>query len=64
MLKQPEIDGRIVVGAEAIGRVIGRSTKSAYHALESRQIPGARKVGGRWSLDTEKFFASFADAAA
>jgi hypothetical protein len=51
-----------VSGARAIAKVIDRSEKATFYALEQGQIPGAKKVGGRWALDTEIFFASFAEA--
>lgn len=53
----------IVWGAEAIGRVIGRSTKSTFHALEAGKIPGAKKVAGRWAINPRIFFATFEAAA-
>lgn len=34
-------------GAEAIGKVIGRSKRQVHHLLARKQIP-AKKVGGRF----------------
>jgi len=42
-------------GAAAIAKVIGRSEKGAFHALESGKVPGARKVAGRWGLHLPTF---------
>jgi hypothetical protein len=53
----------IVWGAEAIGRLIGRSTKSTFDALEKGKIPGAAKVAGRWGINPRVFFAAFETAA-
>jgi hypothetical protein len=35
-------------GAAAIGRGIGRSSRQAYHLLETGQIKSAKRIGGRW----------------
>jgi hypothetical protein len=51
-------DTLYIAGAKNIGRVLGRSTKSVFHLLESGQLP-ARKVGGVWTLDMRAFAASF-----
>jgi hypothetical protein len=44
-----------VWGAAAIGPIIGRSEKGAFHALESGRVPGAKKVAGRWGLHVPTF---------
>ena len=36
-------------GARAIGAVIGRSERSAYHLLESGVLRGAKKIRDTWS---------------
>jgi len=36
-------------GAKAIGVVIGKSERAAYHLLESKAIKGAKKIRGTWS---------------
>lgn len=38
-----------VWGAKAIGVIIGRSERSAYHLLESNALKGAKKIRGTWS---------------
>jgi hypothetical protein len=53
----------IVWGAQAIGRVIGRSEKSTFAALEQGKIPGAKKIAGRWGFNPRVFFATFETAA-
>lgn len=53
----------IVWGAKAIGDVIGRSEKATFAALERGQVPGARKVAGRWGLHLKIFAAAFEAAA-
>lgn len=41
---------RVIWGARAIGKAINRNERVAYGLLESGQIPGAKKVGGRWCV--------------
>ncbi|MGJ4932189.1 hypothetical protein ACQR1I_35370 [Bradyrhizobium sp. HKCCYLS2038] len=56
-----------VWGAKSIGKMIGRTEKGAFHALESGRVPGARKVAGRWGLHVPTFREHFrqpADVAA
>jgi hypothetical protein len=53
-------DNEIVWGAAAIAKVIGRTEKGAFHALESGRVPGAKKVAGRWALHLPTFFGHFA----
>jgi hypothetical protein len=50
-----------VWGAAAIGPIIGRTEKGAFHALESGRVPGAKKVAGRWGLHIPTFRNSFAE---
>jgi hypothetical protein len=38
-----------VWGAKAIGEVIGRNPRQAFHLLTSGHIKSARQVGGRWT---------------
>jgi hypothetical protein len=54
------IQPNIVWGAKAIGDVIGRSESATFSALERGQVPGAKKVAGRW---LKVFFAAFEAAA-
>ena len=35
-------------GVEAISRELGRDERQTYHLLAKGDLPGARKVGGRW----------------
>jgi hypothetical protein len=39
----------IIWGARAIGKMIGRNERQAYHLLETGALRGARKIGGVWS---------------
>jgi hypothetical protein len=52
----------VVWTVPAIARVIGRSERACYHALETNQVPGARKIAGRWCLAPQIFYASFANS--
>lgn len=52
-------ESELIWGAAAIGKVIGRSEKGAFHALQSGRVPGARNVAGRWGLHIPTFLASF-----
>ncbi|MET4630469.1 hypothetical protein ABIB83_007521 [Bradyrhizobium sp. I1.8.5] len=58
-MKTDKPESELVWGAAAIGKVIGRSEKGAFHALESGRVPGARKIAGRWGLHLPTFLASF-----
>ena len=52
----------LVWGAEAIARIIGRSTRSTFHLLDSGELP-AKKVGGRWVAERANLAAFFRAAA-
>lgn len=45
----------LIWGANAIAKALGRTERATFHMLEHGQIPGARKVGGRWCFDPEVF---------
>jgi len=49
----------IVWGAVKIAPHIGRSVKGAFGALERGQIPGAKKIAGRWALNLQVYHAAF-----
>jgi hypothetical protein len=49
----------IVWGAEEIGKIINRTTKATYGALESGKVRGARKVAGRWAFRPRVWLADF-----
>jgi hypothetical protein len=38
-----------VWGAAAIGTIIGKTQRSAFHLLEAGALKGARKVMGQWT---------------
>jgi hypothetical protein len=42
-------DDRPIWGAAAIGAVIRKSERAAFHLLESGALRGARKVNGQWT---------------
>ena len=42
-------DSDIIWGAEAIGVVINRDPRQAYHLLEKGWIKSARKIGSQWA---------------
>jgi hypothetical protein len=48
-----------VWGAKEIGVAINRSERATFHMLEKGQVPGAKKIAGRWCLDPDVFFAAF-----
>jgi hypothetical protein len=57
----PCVPSRLIVwGARDIAATIGRTERATFHMLERGQVPGARKIAGRWCLDPEVFFATFA----
>ena len=57
-LPQP---GDFVWGAREIAKFIGRSEKAAFWMLERGQVPGAKKIAGRWALSIKVFAAAFED---
>jgi len=61
---QTAASDQVVWGARNIGKAIGRTEKATYAMLESGQLPGARKVAGRWAFQPAVFFASFQNVAA
>ena len=51
MNDQPEI----AWGAAAIGKVLNQTERQTYYMLEKGQVPGARKVAGKWALSIPIF---------
>jgi hypothetical protein len=45
----------IAWGARDIARVLNRPVRATFHALERGEIPGAKKVAGRWCLAIDVF---------
>ena len=64
MSVQNEAAPTIIWGATAIAPYLGKSEKGVFHALEGGKVPGARKIGGRWALNLNVFYASFETVAA
>lgn len=54
---------RPVWGAEAIGRVIGRSEAETFHLLSAGHID-ANKIGGRWTSTPRRLLSSLNSTAA
>lgn len=52
----------LIWGAEEIGKVIGRTTRSTFDMLEKGELP-AKKVNGRWVISRTKLAAFFMEAA-
>jgi hypothetical protein len=52
-----ELIADVVWGAEAIGRVIGKSTRATFHLLEAGLLP-ARKVGKQWCASRQRLLAA------
>ncbi|MBB3610982.1 DNA-binding protein [Rhizobium sp. BK602] len=53
----------LVWGAEAIAKLIGRTTRATFHMLDNGELP-AKKVGGRWVAERSKLIAFFMETAA
>ncbi|PSS67465.1 hypothetical protein C6558_03400 [Ensifer sp. NM-2] len=53
----------LIWGAEAIAKIIGRSTRATFHMLDNSELP-AKKVGGRWVAERGKLIAFFMETAA
>jgi hypothetical protein len=49
-----------VWGAKNIARVINRTERQTYLALEKGELPGAKKIAGRWMFVPAKFFEAVA----
>ena len=47
------------VGTDLVGEFLDRTEKATFHLLESGKVPGAKKFGGTWTLDTELFARAF-----
>ena len=47
-------------GARDIAKFLNRPERAVYHALERNQLPGAKKVCGRWMLIPENFYRAVA----
>jgi hypothetical protein len=47
-------DDMPIWGAEAIGVVLNRRPRQAYHLLEAGMVPGAKKIGGTWMSTKRK----------
>jgi hypothetical protein len=54
-----ETPAGIIWGAADISKYLNRPIKSVYPSLERGQIPGARKIAGKWALNPKVFLASF-----
>ncbi len=48
----------LVWGADAIARLIGRTTRATFHMLDNGELP-AKKVGGRWVAERNKLLSFF-----
>lgn len=59
--ESPALD--LIWGAHAIGKVIGRSTRSTFGLLEKGMLP-ARKINGRWVIDRADLIEIFTEAPA
>jgi hypothetical protein len=58
MTEQPEtLD--LVWGAASIAALIGKTTRATFGLLEAGELPGAKKVGGRWVISRRKLLALF-----
>lgn len=46
-------------GIDEIGREIRRNRRQAHHLLERGELPGAKKIGGRWCIPRAALHAVF-----
>lgn len=63
MTEQQHEPLQLAWGAREIARVLGKTERATFHALERREIPGARKIAGRWCLSIDLFRKAMEDAA-
>lgn len=64
MADTPEQKPPLRWGGKDIAKYLGRTERATMQALERGQIPGARKIGGRWCLSTAEFERHFEESAA
>ena len=57
-LEDPNPAG-IIWGAVEIGKAIGKSKRQVFHLLETGQLHGAVKKGGRWAITVRALMANF-----
>jgi len=53
----------VIWGAAAIGKIIGLNPRQTFHLLETGQLRGARKVGGRWCITRRALLENFQPSA-
>jgi len=53
----------LIWGADAIAKLIGRSTRATFYMLDNGELP-AKKVGGRWVAERGKLLSFFMEPAA
>jgi hypothetical protein len=49
----------LIWGAREIGLLINRNPRVTFGLLETNQIPGAKKIGGRWCVSLHKLRETF-----
>lgn len=49
----------VIWGAAEIGRAIGKSSRQTFHLLETGQLQGAKKIGGRCAITTSALKSNF-----
>lgn len=52
--EKTKADLELIWGGEAIAREIGRKPRMTFHLLENGQLPGARKICGRWCIARQR----------
>lgn len=52
--RQGENELGVIWGSEAIGAAIGRSKRQVHYMLDQGELPGARKVSGRWAITRKR----------
>jgi hypothetical protein len=50
---------RFISRTRNIAEFLDRSERACYYLLENGNVPGAKKIGGTWMLDTAVFAESF-----
>ena len=64
-MPQPGDTGRasdpldLLWGIDEIGREIRRNRRQAHYLLEKGELPGAKKIGGRWCIPRVALHAVF-----
>jgi hypothetical protein len=56
---QGEKSDEVIWGTRAIAVAINRDERAAAHLLRNGELPGAKRIGGKWAFRPAIFFSNF-----